>query len=124
MLSFYGSQAIEGVHPLQGGFLRLKHRTDRRSGLPIEGAVRFYLSYIGETLGKLARVIHLNHTYTRRLKRVEKDISKTRYSDLSLRPASNQDLDQLKIFTINETAKGLADRVRKKAKVCVPQAAE
>jgi hypothetical protein len=124
MLSFYGSQAIEGVHPLQGGFLRLKHRTDRRSGLPIEGPVRFYLSYIGETLGKLARVIHLNHTYTQRLKRVEKNISKTRYSDLSLRPASNQDLDQLKIFTINETAKGLADRVRKKAKVCVPQAAE
>jgi hypothetical protein len=124
MLSFYGSQAIEGVHPLQGGFLRLKHRTDRRSGLPVEGPVRFYLSYAGETLGKLARFVLLNHSYTRRLKRVEKSLSKTRYSDLSLRPAGNQDLDQLKIFTINETAKGLAERVRKKAELCVPQAAE
>ena len=36
---------IEGVHPLQGGFLRLKYRRDRRPGLPIEPVWAFYPKY-------------------------------------------------------------------------------
>jgi glyoxylase-like metal-dependent hydrolase (beta-lactamase superfamily II) len=36
-LEFYGCFKFEGVHPLQGGFIRRKVRTERRPGLPIEG---------------------------------------------------------------------------------------
>jgi hypothetical protein len=39
---FSSAIAIEDMHPLQWGILRLKYRRDRRSGLPIEPALVFY----------------------------------------------------------------------------------
>ena len=53
---FQGSLAIEGLHPLQGGYLRLKYRKDRRSGLPIEPPVLWHLKYFGETVVKTAKI--------------------------------------------------------------------
>jgi hypothetical protein len=41
-LEFYGCHKFEGVHPLQGGFLRRKVRTERRPGRPIENPFIFY----------------------------------------------------------------------------------
>lgn len=41
-LEFYGCHKFEGVHPLQGGFLRRKVRTERRPGRPIEHPLIFY----------------------------------------------------------------------------------
>jgi hypothetical protein len=124
MLGFYGSQAIEGVHPLQGGFLRLKYHSDRRASLPIVNPLLFYPAYVWETLSKLARYLWLNRTYERILARVEKSAAKTDYTDLALKPACDEDLDQLKIFSTNEVAKEAANRVRKKAKIGVPLPAE
>jgi hypothetical protein len=124
MLGFYGSQTIEGIHPLQGGFLRLKYRNDRRAGLPIESPLRFYPVYVWQTLGKLARVFWLNRTYQRILDRVEKSASKASYMDLALTPASDEDFDQLKMFSTNATAKEAVDRVRRNARRGVPQPAE
>src|SRR3954469_5523859 len=34
--------AIEGVHPLQGGVVRLRFRTDRRPGMPVESFFAFW----------------------------------------------------------------------------------
>jgi radical SAM superfamily enzyme YgiQ (UPF0313 family) len=42
VLWFSSSVAVEGVHPLQGGILRLINRYDRRSSLPIEPIWSFY----------------------------------------------------------------------------------
>ena len=39
---FSAAVAVEGVHPLQAGFFRLKYRRDRRPGMPIEPAWAFY----------------------------------------------------------------------------------
>ncbi len=124
VLGFYGSQAIEGVHPLQGGYVRLKYRKDRRPGLPIENPLRFYPAYVWETLCKLVRFVLLNRAYERILERVEKSTSTAGYTDLALRPASTEDLDELKIFSINAAAKKAADRARKIAKRGIPQPAE
>lgn len=41
-LEFYGCFRFERVHPLQGGFLRRKVRTERRPGLPREAPWVFY----------------------------------------------------------------------------------
>jgi hypothetical protein len=41
-LEFYGCFRFEGVHPLQGGFIRRKIRTDRRPSLPLEARIPFY----------------------------------------------------------------------------------
>ena len=44
---------FEGVHPLEGGALRLKFRRDRRHGLPLESPLVFYPRYWGGMAIKL-----------------------------------------------------------------------
>lgn len=124
LLGFYGSQAIEGIHPLQGGFFRLKYRKDRRPGLPIENPLLFYPAYFWNTASKAWRFFRLNRTYERILARVEKQAATACYSDLALKPASNEDLDKLRLFSFNEAAKTAADHVRKNAKLRIVHPAE
>ena len=124
LLGFYGSQAIEGIHPLQGGILRLKYRTDRRPGLPVVNPLIFYPAYVAETLGKLVRFLRLRRSYGRILKCVERDAAMGVYTDLSLKPASDDDLDELTLFSTNATAVKVRDRARKLARRALPQAAE
>jgi hypothetical protein len=112
VLSFFGAQVIEDIHPLQGGFLRLKHRTDRRPGSKRVNPLLFYPAYGWETLKKAARFYSLNRSYERLLARVEAASDKAGYTDLALRPASDDDLDQLKMFSetvaVEQTAKQAA----------------
>ena len=42
LVAFSGSAMIEGVHPLQFGFVRRKVRTQRRYGMPIVNPLIFY----------------------------------------------------------------------------------
>ena len=42
MTVFSGAARIEGVHPLQFGFVRRKVRTQRRHGMPIVNPLVFY----------------------------------------------------------------------------------
>lgn len=124
LLGFYGSQAIENVHPLQGGLFRLKYRTDRRPGFPVVNPLIFYPGYAWETLKKAGRFYLLNRTYKRLLKRVQASAHLDRYADLALKPAGDEDLDDLRIFGTSEGAKKAADRARKNAKPRVVAAAE
>src|SRR5580765_6173687 len=39
---FKGCYDIEGIHPLEGGFLRIRSRRNRRSELPLENPLIFY----------------------------------------------------------------------------------
>ena len=55
ILWFYLMILFEGVHPLEGGALRLKFRRDRRHGMPRESAFVFYPRYGFETLVKMWR---------------------------------------------------------------------
>ena len=55
MTWFMGSIHLEKIHPLESGLLRLKFRRDRRPGLPIEPAWKFYPRYWLETVVKMAR---------------------------------------------------------------------
>ena len=40
LIWFYGCMTSRSIHPLEGGYLRRKVRTDRRPGLPIENPLR------------------------------------------------------------------------------------
>ena len=42
MTIFAGAARIEGVHPLQFGFVRRKVRTQRRHGMPLVNPLVFY----------------------------------------------------------------------------------
>src|SRR5271166_6660943 len=56
ILWFAASLAVEKVHPLQGGILRLKNRHERRPELPIEPVWKFYPWLAADFLIKHARV--------------------------------------------------------------------
>ena len=55
LLWFKLVSSYEGVHPLEGGALRLKFRRDRRHGLPRESALLFYPRFLAETVVKVWR---------------------------------------------------------------------
>jgi radical SAM superfamily enzyme YgiQ (UPF0313 family) len=103
-LGFYGSMAIEGVHPLEGGWLRRKYRKDRRPGLPIESPLVFYPRYAWETAAKAARFAALWLRYRWIRRRVEADPAAHAYQDLALTPVSEDD-DDLEIFHATASAR-------------------
>jgi hypothetical protein len=54
LVAFATTVTLENVHPLQAGLLRLKHRSERRPGLPREGAAAFWFRLAYETVYKHA----------------------------------------------------------------------
>jgi len=95
---FTGCISIEGIHPLEGGFLRLKSRISRRPELPRESIFSFYLKYITEMIVKQFRWISL---YTRlRLiyRKVRQDPARHEYMDLAITPVTDGDMDTREMF--------------------------
>ena len=88
---FKGCIGIEGIHPLEGGFLRMKSRKNRRSGSPIENPIVFYPKTAAEMLWKQLKWISL---YTRmRLiyRRVKHDPKRLEYMDIALEPVTGHE---------------------------------
>ena len=87
-LEFYGCFRFERVHPLQGGFLRRKVRTDRRPGLPIESPWTFYPRRAGEVWRTYGGLLAYAGRVWRLYRRVRRDIQRPnyRYEDAALRP--------------------------------------
>ncbi len=100
LMWFYGCIVLENIDPLQGGYLRLKSRTNRRPTLPRENPLVFYPRYIGEMIWKhlrLAReIVHL-YGIRRRLKR---DPAARDYMDQALTPVTETDAESLEMFSI------------------------
>ena len=93
-----GLDPIEKVHPLEGGFLRLKFRRDRRPGLPILPRWKFYPHYAGETIVKLTRWFTIYWALHRSYARIQRDPHKLEYMDLALTPVTDHDVDDLEMF--------------------------
>ena len=112
---FNGCIDIEKIHPLEGGFLRRKHRASRRSNLPLENPLVFYPKYFGETLLKQIRWISL---YTRlRLiyRKVRNDPKKLEYIDLALEPVSENETETRELFQ-SEAAHNFLDKINRNEK--------
>ena len=108
---FKGCINIEGIHPLEGGFLRRKVRTSRRSGLPLESPLVFYPKYI---LGSVAKQIKWITLYLRlRLiyKRVKRDPRRLEYMDTALEPVTDHE-EERELFQ-SEAAQNYLDKVHR-----------
>ncbi len=75
LLSFYACAKIEKVHPLEGGFVRLKYRKDRRFGMPLENPLFFYPRYLGETIRKVGQYFSLVRSYKKIVRKIEQESS-------------------------------------------------
>ncbi len=84
MFWFYFSMRYDKVHPLEGGYFRLKFRRDRRPGLPRESILRFYLRLGWQTLRSHFSMAYwlLRMEFMRR--RIMHDPKSKAYLDLAL----------------------------------------
>ena len=87
---FKGCYDIEKIHPLEGGFLRLKFRRDRRRGRPIESALSFYPKYAVETVRKLWRWAALYIDLQLIYRKVRRDPLRQEYMDAALSPLRDE----------------------------------
>jgi hypothetical protein len=83
---FSGAARIEGVHPLQFGFLRRKLRKQRRSGMPVLNPLVFYPWRVVDFLKTTSQWLRLIWHYRRILARVAADPAARSYVDEALSP--------------------------------------
>jgi hypothetical protein len=95
LVVFSSSVRIEGVHPLQFGFLRRKVRTQRRHGLPIVNPLVFYPWRVFDVASVAWQWARVALRYRRILKRVVSDPAAASYIDEAMRPIAGEAKDHL-----------------------------
>ncbi|HUI12372.1 MAG TPA: radical SAM protein [Xanthobacteraceae bacterium] len=112
ILWFAQSLAIEKVHPLQGGFVRLKNRHERRPELPVEPLRRFYPRLVWDFTVKHARVTAAAWRIFRIYRRVVKGAG-VPYGDQAMTPVTEDETQTFELFTHNTSAREAVDHARK-----------
>ena len=115
LLWFSAAVPLENVHPLQAGIFRLKRRTERRPGLPIEPVWVFYPRYIAETVRKYVGLARRLSELKSIRKRIVGDPDASRYMDTALVPVSDHSEDELELYTQTASAKVAVARERRVA---------
>jgi radical SAM superfamily enzyme YgiQ (UPF0313 family) len=104
---------IEGVHPLQGGVVRLRFRTDRRPGLPIESFWSFWPKAIWRGFAANGRLF-THWVKLERIRRlIQSDPNRLAYMDAALAPVVDDEEERLEMFTHNEGARHAVVHARK-----------
>jgi hypothetical protein len=101
----------EGVHPLEGGALRLKSRRDRRHGLPIESPFVFYPRYVGETLVKAWRYWKFVSPTRRSLKEALEAPDRYAYTDLAIAEPRADEFEALDLYHATNGSEGALARM-------------
>jgi hypothetical protein len=112
---FSSAVPIEGLHPLQWGIFRIKHRRDRRSGLPIEGVIPFYARYAADIARKATLAAKRWRHLTRILNRVQADPNAKLYMDEALTAVAEEDAEHMELYTQNVAARTAVERERRVA---------
>ncbi|HEX2828644.1 MAG TPA: radical SAM protein [Burkholderiales bacterium] len=116
LLTFYASWRLEGVHPLESGFLRRKYRRDRRPSFKRESLFVFYPKYwfgIAKTYFDFA-VMYAQHRKIMK-RALETDAP---YEDVAMKPVGQEELDALELYTQTSGAKAVVEK-QKKIKISV-----
>ncbi len=115
LIWFWGCVTLEHVHPLQGGYLRLKVRTDRRPGFPVENPLVFYPRYAWDTVVKHVRLAGVIWRIGRVRRGLKRDPNARLYMDAALTPVQDDDMDMLEMFNVTEAARNATTKVRRDA---------
>lgn len=99
-LIIYGTASrLHNVFSLDGGFLRLKYRKDRRQGLPLENPLVFYPKYYLETLRNLAILTATHWRYLRFIRKLWSDPNRFAYSDQAIASVEKAEFETLELYT-------------------------
>jgi radical SAM superfamily enzyme YgiQ (UPF0313 family) len=110
VLWFFCCKTIEGIHPLEGGWLRRKYRKDRRPGLAIENATVFYAKYLAHLLRSHYAILMLWWKYNQIRRRIKADPKRRDYMDLALTPVTEDERYKLDLFTSTEAARAAVEK--------------
>jgi Radical SAM superfamily len=113
ILWFYLMIAFEGVHPLEGGALRLKFRRDRRLGLRRENPLVFYPRYAGETLVKAWRYWRVYKRFKAVLDEALSASDRWTYTDLAIAPPRSDEFDSLDLYHSTRGGEAALARMRR-----------
>ena len=92
---FSGSVRIEGVHPLQFGYVRRKVRTQRRYGMPIMNPLLFYPWRVADFLTTALRWAALVRRYGAIMRRILADPTTQGYVDEALKIPTGKTMDRV-----------------------------
>jgi radical SAM superfamily enzyme YgiQ (UPF0313 family) len=106
LLWFHFCIVYEKIDPLQGGYLRRKHRRDRRPTLPRESPLVFYPRYAAEVVGKHLKIASLALRLHRFTKKLDKDPAAREYMDVAL--TADEIVDMAHVDTMQLTQIALA----------------
>jgi radical SAM superfamily enzyme YgiQ (UPF0313 family) len=109
---FMGALKIEGVHPLEVGWIRLKSRRNRRHGMKLEPAVLFYPKYYAELGWKLSRWAWLYFRFGLRQLKVERDPARHAYTDHAMTPVTDHDEADFELFKTDDAQAWLSQEKR------------
>ena len=113
LIWFYGCVTIEHIHPLEGGYLRRKVRTDRRPGMPIENPLLFYPRYAAEVVAKHLRIARVIWRMARVRRAIKRDPHARDYRDIALTPVADEEFAELEMFNVSDAARAAAEKARK-----------
>jgi radical SAM family protein len=113
ILWFYLMIAFEGVHPLEGGALRLKFRRDRRLGMRRENPLLFYPRYVGETLFKAWRYWRVYKRFKATLDETLAAPDRWTYTDLAIAPPQTDEFEALDLYHATSGGEAALARMRR-----------
>jgi radical SAM superfamily enzyme YgiQ (UPF0313 family) len=114
LFAFHAPMIFEGLHPLEGGLIRIKRRRDRRPGLPIESPMTFYPKLAYEFVRKYAGAYVMHRRYKRILNRVLAEPAGA-YTDAAMAPVEQEEEGRLELFTATAAARQFVDKRRAQA---------
>jgi len=115
LMWFSSAVTIENLHPLQWGIFRVRHRRDRRPGLPLESPAAFYARYAAETARKAAKLARRWRHLKRILAKIEADPNAKLYMDEALTPVGEEDAEHMELYNQSESIKAAVAHERRVA---------
>ena len=113
LVNFATTVRLEGVHPLQGGVLRLRHPSERRPGMARVSPWLFWLRFAGWTVKKHAILIATICRMTWWGWRIGRDPNARTYTDLALTPVEAGGDETLDLLTKTDGAAAAVARGHK-----------
>ena len=113
LLTFSLAVGLEGLHPLQGGVLRLRHPSERRLGLPPEPTWVFWPRLAWDTARKTFRILSALAPLTADAVRAVRDLERYHYMDQALTPVRDDDDVTLDLMTKTGGARAAVAHIKR-----------
>ncbi len=115
LVRFALTTRLEGIHPLQGGILRLKHPSERRPGLPAERPWVFWPRLAWHTVRTFSVAALMIARLLWWKRSILRDARTTVYADAALSPVPDEEDAPLDLLTKTSGAQAAVAHIRKVA---------